>query len=135
MKDTATQPLQQIRTILGRASDDLVGNTAEEVTVPYRLEQESYESALLNYCPAEKWPKAVYRAGCPRPILVTEYHQRQVVQLHEALVLAITDIVERWWTDDAAQLPLRMPLEKEEEHLLQVSWSGILSSNEVLDLR
>jgi hypothetical protein len=37
------------------------------------------------------------------------------------LTLAITDVVQRWWTDDTARFPQRMPLPKEEEKLLQAS--------------
>ncbi|KAF7593644.1 hypothetical protein BBP40_011049 [Aspergillus hancockii] len=58
-------------------------------------------------------------AFCPRPILVSPEHQRQWKELHKALVLAITDIVERWWKDPAAHLPERMPLEPQEEDLLK----------------
>ncbi|KAJ6486947.1 hypothetical protein C8R45DRAFT_996565 [Mycena sanguinolenta] len=39
--------------------------------------------------------------------------------IHDALVLAITSIVERWWTDAEANFPQRMPLEPAEEALLQ----------------
>ncbi|CEL00913.1 hypothetical protein ASPCAL00505 [Aspergillus calidoustus] len=40
-------------------------------------------------------------------------------ELHNALVIAVTDIVERWWTDKEAQFPQRMRLEAEEEELLR----------------
>lgn len=70
-------------------------------------------------CPAYLWPKGSYRAGCPRPILIGKNHQQQLESLHEALTIAITDIVGRWWTDRDAQFQERMPLEKEEEDLLR----------------
>lgn len=48
-------------------------------------------------------------------------HQEQGRKLHEALGLAIEDIIERWWTDEEARFPQRMPLEPQEEDLLRVS--------------
>ena len=87
----------------------------------YEREQEIAEAHLLNLCPPNIWPKGSYRNTCPRPIIVTKEHQKQLEELHEALTTAITDIVERWWTDDEARFPARMPLEKQEVELLQVS--------------
>jgi hypothetical protein len=52
---------------------------------------------------------------------MTDRHDRNLRELHEALVLAITNIVERWWTDIDAKLPQRMPLEPQEEDLLRVN--------------
>jgi hypothetical protein len=118
MKSTTTQPLQQIHAVLDSAEHALTEST-EAAT--YRQEQDIHESCLLKLCPAETWHKDSYRNGCARPILITQHHQQQLEELHEALTLAITDVVQRWWTDDAAQLPQRMPLPKEEEELLQVS--------------
>ncbi|KMU86017.1 hypothetical protein CIHG_03548 [Coccidioides immitis H538.4] len=46
-------------------------------------------------------------------------HYQNIQALHEALVLAITNIVERWWTDSVAKFPERMPLEPQEEDLLR----------------
>lgn len=42
------------------------------------------------------------------------------MDLHEALVTAITDIVRRWWSDVDRRFPQRMPLKAEEEELLKV---------------
>ncbi|KAJ5503924.1 hypothetical protein N7463_006798 [Penicillium fimorum] len=58
-------------------------------------------------------------ASCPCPVLTTQRHDDLLRNLHLALKLAIEDIIERWWTDEEAQFPLRMPLEKEEEDLLR----------------
>jgi hypothetical protein len=41
--------------------------------------------------------------------------------LHEALTIAISDIVDRWWSDEDARLWEQMPLKKDEENLLKVS--------------
>lgn len=86
-------------------------------------QHEKLYAALLGMCPAYLWPKGSYRAGCPRPILIGKNHQQQLESLHEALTIAITDIVGRWWTDRDAQFQERMPLEKEEEDLLRASTS------------
>ncbi|KFA72015.1 hypothetical protein S40288_07661 [Stachybotrys chartarum IBT 40288] len=74
---------------------------------------------LLSLCPAHLWHHASYDAGCPRPILIGKHHQVQLQNLHEALTIAVADIVERWWTDEDAQFPKRMPLEAAEEDLLK----------------
>jgi hypothetical protein len=54
-------------------------------------------------------------------VLTTQRHDDDMRNLHLALKLAIEDIIERWWTDEEARFPLRMPLEPEEEDLLRVS--------------
>jgi hypothetical protein len=117
MKSTAKQPLEQIHAVLGPASHALLDSTE---TATYRWEQDMHESRLLELCPAEIWHKGSYASGCARPLLIASHHQRQLEELHEALTLAITDVVERWWADGAARFPQRMPLTKAEEDLLQV---------------
>ncbi|ATZ47697.1 hypothetical protein BCIN_03g00090 [Botrytis cinerea B05.10] len=82
-------------------------------------EQEKFEENLLQRCPAYLWPGNSYQKACPRPILITKKHQKQLEELHEALTLAITDIVERWWIDQDAHFSDRMPLEPQEEQLLR----------------
>lgn len=57
-----------------------------------------------------------------RPVLVSSGHQRQWKELNNALVSAITDIVERWWTDSVSRFPERMPLKPAEEDLLRVCY-------------
>jgi hypothetical protein len=42
-------------------------------------------------------------------------------ELHTALTASVTDIVNRWWVDTAAEFPKRMPLGEEEEELLKVN--------------
>ncbi|KAK6224466.1 hypothetical protein QIS74_02793 [Colletotrichum tabaci] len=85
----------------------------------YHQQEADLREALLRLCPENLWHDGSYSAGCPRPILVGEYHQRQMEDLHEALTTAIIDIVQRWWTDDDARFWERMPLEAEEEDLLK----------------
>lgn len=89
----------------------------------FSSEEARFQEKLLNLCPANLWPKASYTTGCPRPVLVGQYHQQQLKDLHEALTAAITDVVQRWWSDKDARFPERMPLEDKEEELLQVSQS------------
>ncbi|KAI1098122.1 hypothetical protein F4804DRAFT_346588 [Jackrogersella minutella] len=85
----------------------------------YAQEHEDIQASLLSICAPDIWPKGSYRMACPRPILVNKHHQQLLTNLHRALDIAITDIVERWWTDKKAKLPERMPLHKKEEELLQ----------------
>ncbi|CAG8195405.1 unnamed protein product [Penicillium salamii] len=65
------------------------------------------------------WPAGCVDASCPHPLLITDKHQDTFEKLAKALDLAIQDIVERWWTDEEARFPLRMPLEPQEEGLLR----------------
>lgn len=83
-------------------------------------EKRMAESSLENSCARRSWPKASHLAFSPHPMVITERHNASVQAVHEALVLAITNIVERWWTDGDAKFPQRMPLEPQEETLLQV---------------
>lgn len=119
METTTTQLLRQIHALRHGGSDPAASRQARPTT--YSLEQKLHESCLLELCPAEKWYHGSYAACCPRPMLVGQHHQQQAEELHDALTLAITDIVDRWWTDTSARFPQRMPLPKEEEDLLQVS--------------
>ncbi|KAF7158595.1 hypothetical protein CNMCM5623_003655 [Aspergillus felis] len=85
----------------------------------YEEEHETLQTSLLRLCPAHLWYQGSHATSCPRPILVTPEHQGQLLALHTALAAAITDIVERWWTDSEARFPERMPLQKAEEELLR----------------
>ncbi|KAK4139588.1 uncharacterized protein C8A04DRAFT_32914 [Dichotomopilus funicola] len=116
MKSTKAQPLKQIHAVFGPHGHAISQSTD---AVACGREQDVHEARLLEMCSAELWPKGSYEQACARPILMTEHHQHQMEKLHEALTLAITDIVDRWWTDDAAAFPQRMPLTGVEEGLLQ----------------
>lgn len=87
----------------------------------FLTEHAEFQDSLLSICPKHVWPKASNLLGCPRPILIQPFHQRMVTELHEALTTAITDIVQRWWSDKEANFPGRMPLVPGEEQLLKVS--------------
>ncbi|KAF0324431.1 hypothetical protein GQ607_008380 [Colletotrichum asianum] len=112
------QELVQIQ--LGAVKDDSVHLAAHHIDFDTLFrEEEAYRSGLLDLCPEHLWHNGSYLAGCPRPILVSKSHQQQMEYLHEALVISIIDIVQRWWTDKGACFPKRMPLEPEEEELLR----------------
>lgn len=81
----------------------------------------TYHQELEKCSPQETWDGDLHLSSTPYPILGHVAHQRQAAQLSEALVLAITDIVQRWWSDADAHFPERMPIDPMEEKLLQVS--------------
>jgi hypothetical protein len=109
---TVTALLKQVH--LGSKTLNLDSNGYD-----YVQELEKSEAALLGMCPANLWYNDSYTAVCPRPILIGEHHQKQMEVLHESLTTALVDIVQRWFSDEEAQLPERMPLEREEEELLR----------------
>lgn len=119
MSSTTSQRLQQVyaprngKTYESIASFDVGGAI-------FTRDQELAGSSLLCQCIAEKWGKNSHTTFCPLPILVTRRHQQHISDLHEALTLAIADIVQRWWQDPIARFSERMPLEPKEEDLLRV---------------
>ncbi|ATY60901.1 taurine catabolism dioxygenase [Cordyceps militaris] len=111
----AADRMRQVHLGLGSSrcaasADD--GTTAQE-------QHAAHEALLLARCPPSTWPHGSCRASCPRPILVTAEHGRQLAALHGALAAALNDIVPRWWRDVEAAFPQRMPLADDEGHLLQ----------------
>lgn len=94
----------------------------------FSTEESRFQERLLKLCPANLWHKGSYTAGCPRPVLVGRHHQQQLKNLHEALTAAITDVVQRWWSDRDAKFPERMPLEAKEEELLRVRQSIVFET-------
>jgi hypothetical protein len=95
-------------------------SASKRTNASYAKEHDDYEAKLLRQCPPQLWPHDSYRATCPRPILVDRRHLQRVDYIHVALKAAIIDIVQRWWTDEAARLPQRMPLKPDEEAHLKV---------------
>ncbi|TFB01714.1 hypothetical protein CCMA1212_006253 [Trichoderma ghanense] len=95
----------------------------------YKQEHESIKAKLTRLCQPFLWPKGSYSTYCPRPILVHEKHKERLQELNDALVASITDIVDRWWFDAAADFPGRMPLgEKEEELLKYVELQSVIGT-------
>ncbi|KAI0897466.1 hypothetical protein F4806DRAFT_462301 [Annulohypoxylon nitens] len=118
MGSLASLELRQIHLGAGPREHELT-NHHDADSSTYAQELNNYQACLLSQCPGNLWPRRSYAAYCPRPILINKQHQQQALAIHEALAVAITDIVERWWTDKEAKFPQRMPLQKEEEELLQ----------------
>lgn len=56
----------------------------------------------------------------PHPILTDKNFLLLMRYNHDALVTAVVNIVDRWWTDTDANFPARMPLEAPVEAALQV---------------
>lgn len=122
MKYSLPSRLQQIRASREGVGYEPVASSTPEGPDEARdlADWQALQSALLRLCPAKTWYKDSQSTCLPRPVLVTREHQRQVTEVHTALVLAITDIVERWWADADARFPERMPLQTKEEDLLRV---------------
>ncbi|KAJ5641479.1 hypothetical protein N7490_005479 [Penicillium lividum] len=119
LKGTPKHPeLHQIHIGPDFGTNDLVKDCETDSSV-YLRNQESLEKTLLTLCPRRLWPIDSNTCMSPRPILVTKEHQEQLSEVHDALTVAVSDIVDRWWTDKEARFPERMPLEKKEEELLR----------------
>ncbi|KAI1755993.1 hypothetical protein F4782DRAFT_551073 [Xylaria castorea] len=118
MENITPTRLQQIRVVIDHPDH---GSTTNSLTTieDHAQEHNRFQANLLSKCPAQIWPKGSYRVACPRPILVTGYHEQQISKLSQALTSAVNDIVERWWSDQKARLFERMPLKREEEDLLK----------------
>ncbi|KAF9873892.1 hypothetical protein CkaCkLH20_08626 [Colletotrichum karsti] len=110
---------QLVQVCLGSAPGIFASATSQNLSPSFLGNEEiKFRNKLLNLCPENLWHNGSYAAGCPRPILVGNHHLQQMQDLHEALTIAIIDIVQRWWIDTQAQFPQRMPLQPEEEELL-----------------
>jgi hypothetical protein len=56
----------------------------------------------------------------PHPVLTNKSFLMRMRHTHDALVKAVVNIVDRWWTDTDANFPARLPLEKHVEEVLHV---------------
>ena len=120
MKPPAPARLQQVHIPLSGKYEPI--SSLDFRNAVYDLEDEAIQESLLQFCSAKFWNNSSRSAFIPRPILVSSEHQRQWKELNHALVSAITDIVERWWSDSVSRFPERMPLEPVEEDLLRVCY-------------
>ena len=113
-----SRSMQQVSLGLSLEAGELVtaAKAGEETRV---ADLNAMQSSLLSSSPI--WPYDTYRQGCPYPMLVPQSHLYSLEVLHTLLTSAITNIVERWWTDKEARFPERMPLERYEEDILRVS--------------
>lgn len=121
--------LQQVHLGLGPKGYEPVTSAVAADSTTYAKEYEELIASLLRRCPEHVWPNDSYKSTCPRPILINRHHKNHLEDLHEALTAAITDIVQRWWSDKEASFPSRMPLAKEEEELLQWLDGQVLQGN------
>ncbi|GAT25085.1 taurine catabolism dioxygenase TauD [Aspergillus luchuensis] len=118
MKPPAPARLQQVHIPFGGGGyEPITSFDSHEGT--YSQDHEAIQESLLRFCSDKSWNNSSRSAFMPRPILVSSEHQRQWKELNNALVSAITDIVERWWTDSVSKFPERMPLDPVEEDLLR----------------
>lgn len=121
MKPPAPARLQQVHIPFGGGGyEPITSFGSHEGT--YSQDHEAIQESLLRFCSDKSWNNSSRSAFMPRPILVSSEHQRQWKELNNALVSAITDIVERWWTDSVSKFPERMPLDPVEEDLLRVCY-------------
>ncbi|KAL4807138.1 hypothetical protein BDV18DRAFT_136995 [Aspergillus unguis] len=116
MKKPVTR-LQQI--FFERSEGEDFGHPANVDPSVRKALVETFHADLLQGSPAHTWPGTSSLTCCPHPIVLTQAHQRQLQALNDALYLAISDIVERWWIDADARFPERMPVGDAEEKLLR----------------
>ena len=83
-------------------------------------QQEKLRSFLTDGAEGAKSLPPVFGRLSPYPLLASTGLVNELAALHTALSVAVTHIVERWWTDKTARFPQRMPLEEHEEAVLQV---------------
>lgn len=115
--------MKQLSFALSRQSGSLVAaeNADEDVR---RADFKAMQASLLALCPV--WPHGFRSLLSAHPIVTSQSQLSKFRHVHELLSAAITNIVERWWTDEAARFPDRMPLEKHEEEVLRVESRGFL---------
>ncbi|RAL07451.1 Clavaminate synthase-like protein [Aspergillus homomorphus CBS 101889] len=118
MKLPAPELLQQVHVPLNGGQPEPIASF-NSAKAAYTQDREAVQESLLRLCSVSSWHKSSRSAFVPQPVLISSVHQRQWKALNEALVLAITDIVENWWTDSESRFPERMPLEPAEEDLLR----------------
>lgn len=84
-----------------------------------RASEHAYYSALLQTAKEHELPSPL-GSFCPHPSLVPRKFLDDLEYFHEAFAAALTNIVQRWFADSAANFPSRMPLEPLERQLLEV---------------
>ena len=92
-----------------------IDNAAKDTLV---ADLSAMQTSLLRSCPV--WPYDLHLRACPYPMIVPRSRLLDIEILHRILSAAVTNIVERWWTDEKARFPKRMPLESYEEDILLV---------------
>lgn len=79
-----------------------------------------HRSVVCQYTAGTEYLAIPLRYLCPHPVLVSDAFMADLANFHHALALALTNIVQRWFTDKEAAFTTRMPLQYHEEELLQV---------------
>ena len=117
MMPRPTQGIWQISLGQSRQAGELVA-AAEANEDTREADLNAMRKCLLSICPV--WPHDDHQRACPYPMVVPQSQLFEIEEIHRLLSSAITNIVERWWTDEEAHFPQRMPLEKHEEEVLMV---------------
>ncbi|KAL4919460.1 hypothetical protein BDW62DRAFT_216911 [Aspergillus aurantiobrunneus] len=81
--------------------------------------EDDFRSAFLRYLGGQHLLPYFLKSMCPHPILVPNSFMASLKEFHVALSAAFTNIVQRWVVDEEADLPSRMPLERQEEDILR----------------
>ncbi|KIM94579.1 hypothetical protein OIDMADRAFT_135699 [Oidiodendron maius Zn] len=95
------------------SNEDNPVTTVEADAEKRQQDREALHSVVALYGKQHKFPL------CAHPMLVTRRFIQEIKDFNEVLVIAIGNIVERWWEDTEAAFPSRMPLERHEETVLQ----------------
>lgn len=82
--------------------------------------EEAYYPVIFQYTGGPAHLPYELRYMTPHPLLISDRFLADLRLFHEALAIALTNIVQRWFTDKEAAFPTRMPLEPHEEDLLLV---------------
>lgn len=114
------QPLQ-ICLIASKKKGNLVSAIDASAEDRNRAE-EVYYPVILQYTGGPANLPYELRYMTPNPILISNQFLKSLREFHNALSIALTNIVERWFTDEKAAFPTRMPLEQHEEDLLRVCY-------------
>jgi len=77
------------------------------------------DSFVRNVTPYGQPPRRLASQLNSHPAVLPKKFLEDVNIFHEALIIALDDIVDRWWTDKEADFPSRMPLEPRVEKLLR----------------
>jgi hypothetical protein len=107
-------------------NEDNPVSTMEADAKMRQQDREALRSIFARYKKQHHYPL------CAHPMLLTQRFLQEIKDFNEVLVLAIANIVERWWEDAEADFPSRMPLECHEEAVLQVHSSFISFFGDIL---
>lgn len=83
----------------------------------YTKELQEFRESLLKSSSA--WPQQLDTVASPLPVLIPRHLEEHIEKLGDCLVRAVTNIVERWWSDEKARLWERMPILDHQEAVLR----------------